>query len=170
MRGDAALAIGVDRDRCAHVKRRLGKAGLGRSFLIRHRDGTFRPLEVVGRIPLRAFRWVRVIQADCVVARRNVRRQIVQQIAAQGIGTGIVVERAGKRTQWIATIAEAGNARLGCRLVVGFSHIHRFRVSCAIARLRCHDAKCYARDDLAAQRHACKMYDTDVIVGVLVIC
>ena len=97
MRGDAALPVRIDRDRRAHIERSLGKTGLGRGFLIRHRDGAFRPLQVVGRVSLRAFDRAGVIQADGIVARRDVRRQIVQQIAAERIGAGIAVESAGKR-------------------------------------------------------------------------
>ena len=122
MRGDAALPVRIDRDRRAHIERSLGKTGFRSSLFIRHRDSAFRPLQVVGRVTLRAFDRAGVVQADGVVARRDVRRQIVQQFAAERIRAGVAVERTGECAQRVAAIAEARNTRLGRGLVIGFSY------------------------------------------------
>ena len=110
MRSNAALPVRINRDRRAHGQRILVQRRLGRGFLIRHRDGAFRPLQVVRRISLRAFDRAGVIQTDGIVAFRNVRRQIVQQVAAERISAGIAVERTGECAQRIAAVAEACNA------------------------------------------------------------
>ena len=169
MCGDAALPVRIDRNRRAHIERCLGKTGLGCGLFIRHRDGTFRPLQVVGRIPLRAFDRAGVVQADGIVARRDVRRQIVQQFAAEGISAGVSVERTSECAQRVAAVAETRNARLGRRLIIGLSDIYGFCMACAVTRLCSHNAQRNPRDDLAAQRHAREMHDADVIVGILVV-
>ena len=169
MRGDAALPVRIDRDRRAHFKRSLGKTGFRSSLFIRHRDSAFQPLQVVGGVTLRAFDRIGVVQADGIVAFRNVRRQIVQQIAAERIRAGIAVERTGERAQRVAAIAEARNTRLRRGLVIGLSDIYGFGVSCAIPCLRCNDTQGNPRDHLAAQRHAREMHDAHIIVGILVV-
>ena len=126
-------------------------------------------MQVVCGVTLRAFDRAGVIQTDGIVARRDVRRQIVQQFAAEGIRAGVSVERTSECAQRVAAVAEARNARLRRGLIIGLSDIHGFRVPGAVACLRRHNAQGNPRDDLAAQRHAREMHDADVIVGILVV-
>ena len=110
-----------------------------------------------------------IVIDDVIVARRDVRRQIVQQIAAERIGAGVAVESPGKRPQRVAAVAQTCDTRLGRRLVIGLSHIHGFGVSCAIPCLCRNNTQRNPRDDFTAQRHAREMHDADVIVGILVV-